>query len=145
MTVVLIIFICISICFISSLANFINIKNELSPSYRYNYDKNENREHFQWDPLWVGKTSLDCYGETTKDCMNYSNCGLCYKDGQRKCLPGDSQGPFFEERCKGWEHTNYYDRHIFGEKVTTLRPSWDAVLPGYETVYPSPIAVQTLQ
>jgi len=103
-------------------------------------------EHFQqWDPLWIGKSSNDCYTEKPKDCLAYANCGLCYKDGKKKCLPGDTQGPFFAEGCRAWEHTNYYDRHIFGEKVTTITPSFDKFLPGYEIMYPSPVARSALQ
>ena len=130
MLLVLLIF--IVACFIFLLASD---KNKISETF----------EHFQWDPLSVGKTSLDCYGETPKDCMTYSNCGLCHKDGQQICLPGDVQGPFFEENCPAWEYTNYYDKYPFGEKETTITPSWDRFLPGFEQKFPSPIARSTLQ
>lgn len=110
-----------------------------------NTQNTQNTEHFQWDPLWVGKMSLDCYGENPKDCLAYSNCGICYKHGQRRCLPGDTEGPFFEEGCGAWKHTNYYDNNIFGQKVTTIRPSFDRWNPGYEIYYPNPIAASTLQ
>jgi|688.fasta_scaffold191440_2 hypothetical protein len=113
--------------------------------FNNNAIKTNNTEHFQWDPLWVGKTSLDCYNEKPKDCLSYSNCGLCWKNGIKKCIPGDTQGPFFKERCHAWEHTNYYDRHIFGEKVTTVKPSWDQFNPGYEVMYPSPVSRSALQ
>ena len=115
-------------------------------------------EHFQWekedkpmntstlwDPLWVGKVSSDCYSENHRDCMNYSNCGLCIKDGQKQCVPGDAQGAFFKEGCDQWQHTNYYDRHIFGEKVTTITPSWDKFYPEFEAHWPSPVSWSTLQ
>lgn len=101
-------------------------------------------EHFQWDPKWVGKTSLDCYKETPQSCMEYSNCGLCLKDGYRTCIPGDEQGPFFKEDCDQWMHTNYYDRYIFGEKVTTIRPPWSRFYSEYEAWYPNPRSRATL-
>ena len=77
--------------------------------------------------------------------MDYSNCGLCMKDGKIECIPGDVQGPFFKEDCQGWMHTNYYDRYIFGERVTTITPPWNRFYPDYETKYPSPKSRATLQ
>ena len=130
--ILLIIMVIVIVCFIFMLMN--NKQKQIV-----------DMEHFQWDPLWVGRQSLDCYGENPKDCLAYSNCGLCYKNGQKRCLPGDTEGPFFEENCGAWKHTNYYDRYIFGEKVTTLRPSFDKWYPSYEVYYPSPIARSTLQ
>ena len=91
----------------------------------------DNKEHFHWEPRWTGPVSNDCYTEKTKDCLNYSNCGICLSDNP-KCIPGDAQGPFFKERCTGWAHSNYYDRHIFDEKVTTITPSWSEFYPEYE-------------
>lgn len=104
----------------------------------------DNKEHFQWDPLWVGKTSLDCYGETPRDCMTYSNCGLCRQNGKQVCMPGDNQGPFFNEGCDTWKHTDYYDRHIFGEKVTTTSRDWSYRVPDYAIYYPSTVSRATL-
>jgi hypothetical protein len=106
--------------------------------------KENNKEHFQWDPLWVGNQSLDCYGETPRDCMKYSNCGLCYQYGKKTCLPGDNQGPYFKEGCDAWKYTDYYDRHIFGEKVTTTSRDWSYRAPDYEIVYPSPVSRSAL-
>ena len=129
---ILILLIFLVICFIFLLAN--DKKNEMG-----------NAEHFQWEPLWVGKTSLDCYNENPRDCMTYSNCGLCHKDEKKKCLPGDVNGPFFEENCPAWEYTNYYDKYVFGEKDTIVTSSWDRFLPGFEQKFPNPIARSTLQ
>ncbi|QKF94316.1 hypothetical protein QKU48_gp0858 [Fadolivirus algeromassiliense] len=103
-------------------------------------EKANNLEHFQWDPLWVGKTSLDCYSETPRDCLSYSNCGLCRQGMTQKCLPGDEQGPFFTEGCDTWKHTNYYDRHIFGEKVTTTSRDWSYRIPEFPIYFPSPVS-----
>ncbi len=98
-------------------------------------------EHFQWDPLWIGKTSINCYGENNKDCLKYSNCGLCSNGNKTQCVPGDVDGAFFMEGCQKWKYTNYYDRNIFNDNVTTNAQSWDAFLPGYEIMYPSPSSV----
>ena len=95
-------------------------------------------EHFQWDPLWIGKTSSNCYEENNKDCLKYSNCGLCGDASQKQCIPGDINGPFYKEGCQRWIYMNYYDRHIFDDKMITNTQSWDAFLPGYEIMYPSP-------
>lgn len=103
------------------------------------------RESFQWDPLFVGKTSVDCYAENNKDCLNYSNCGICIgRESQPKCMPGDENGPFFNEGCRKWAYTNYYDKNIFDEKTTNLMQPWDKWQPGYEVKFPSPITRSTL-
>lgn len=106
--------------------------------------ENSNKEHFQWDPLWVGKTSLDCYGETDRDCMKYSNCGLCHEYGKRVCMPGDNQGPYFKEGCDKWTHTDLYDRHIFGEKVTTTGRDWSYRISDFPIYFPSPTSRASL-
>lgn len=112
----------------------------------YFYNNRQYEEHFQWDPLWVGQTSLDCYGENEQDCLNYSNCGLSKQwDGTFKCQPGDENGAFFDEDNSPWKYANYYDRHIFNEKVTSVMQPWDKFQPGFEVRFPSPIVVSTLQ
>lgn len=98
----------------------------------------------KWDPAWTNQTSKDCYLENIKDCTKYANCGICYKDGVKECIPGDYQGPFFKEDCELWEHTNFYDRFIFGEKVTTISQPWN-IFRDIEAKYPSPISVSTLK
>ena len=113
--------------------------------------KNTNNEHFDplwtskettWNPRMVGKTSSDCYNESRRDCMKYSNCGLCVSGGnEAQCVPGDVQGPYFKEKCDHWAHTDYYDRYVFGEKIFTVTPSWSKFYPDYEAWYPSPIAL----
>ncbi len=95
-------------------------------------------ENTYWDPSWVGKRSNDCYELSERDCMKYSNCGLCLKDGKAQCIPGDQQGPLFKESCERWIHTDYRDRYIFGEKVVTVTPPFDYFYPDYEARYPSP-------
>lgn len=100
----------------------------------------------EWDPLYVSEQSDNCYGLSEKDCMKYSNCGLCHQKGKKSCVFGNVDGPFFKEGCDGWTYTNYYDRHIFNEAVTQTVPSWDKFYNNmYEVWYPSPVVAGTLQ
>lgn len=115
-----------------------------SKNKQEHFDAELNAEHHLWDPAWVGKKALDCYSLDKRDCMKYSNCGLCLKDGKMECIPGDEQGPLFKEGCRGWMHTNYYDRNIFGERVTTISPPWSHQYADYEAWFPSRQVVQTL-
>nr|QBK88562.1 MAG: uncharacterized protein LCMiAC01_02390 [Mimivirus LCMiAC01] len=101
-------------------------------------------ENFYWSPLHTGPESTDCYKLNKKNCVKYSNCGLCLKNGRLNCLPGDEQGPFFKEDCMGWFHNNHYDRYHIGEKVLRATPPWNMHYPSYETRYPSPVIRSTL-
>lgn len=105
-----------------------------------------------WDPLWMGKslatplhgkTSLDCYSESKRDCVTYSNCGLCHSHGKTECVPGDEQGPLFKEGCNKWQYMNYYDRHIFGDKVERTTRDWSYRYPDF-LFYPSPVSRSAL-
>lgn len=104
----------------------------------------EGKDNDYWDLVGMGMKAKDCYALNNDQCMNYSNCGICYKDGKSQCIPGDTQGPFFKEDCEQWQHTNYYDRHIFGERVTTISPPWNKFYHEYEARYPSPQVRATL-
>jgi len=104
----------------------------------------ESKESNYWGLQDMGIKAKDCYALSNKDCMNYSNCGICYKDGKGMCIPGDVQGPLFKEDCEQWQYTNFYDRHIFGERVTTITPPWNKFYSEYEARYPSPISRATL-
>ena len=98
-----------------------------------------------WDLLWLGDINVDCYSLDKDTCNNYSNCGLCMKDGQFKCLPGDNKGPLFKEKCYRWLYTDYQERDIFGEKSTRIKTPDDYFYPKhYDTRWPSPISVSTL-
>ena len=120
-------------------------KSQVQPSVKEKFYNVPNTDkHSYWNPGFIGKRALDCYELNKSDCMKYSNCGICLKDGEQKCIPGDVQGPFFKEDCERWQHTNYQDRYIFGEKVVTVTPSWNKFYPEYEARYPSPISRATL-
>lgn len=105
-----------------------------------------NVEGFDWDPLSVGQQSDNCYKQNLNDCLKYSNCGICHQGAKLQCKPGNVDGPFFDERCNGWTYTNYYDRHIFKEAVTTTTPSWSKFYPqDYEIWFPMPSDTAALQ
>ena len=129
---------------IAAVLAFIMILIAPRPHEGFDPDSHLVQEHHSWDPNWVGRKSLDCYTLSNRDCMKYSNCGLCLKHGKQQCIPGDVQGPLFKQDCEQWQHTDYYDRFIFGEKVHTVSPPWSKVYSDYETVWPSPKSVQTL-
>jgi hypothetical protein len=98
-----------------------------------------------WDPDWVGKISDDCYNLTDRDCMKYTNCGLCIRKGRKECIPGDYQGPLFKQDCDLWQYTDFYDRYIFGEKWENTYHPWSRMYPEYEAIYPSPVIRSTLK
>jgi hypothetical protein len=98
---------------------------------KVNVNPSNQVEHFYWEPKWHGPKSNDCYTEKPQNCLKFSNCGICLNN-KNKCIPGDAHGPLFKERCNGWVHSNYNDRYIFGEKVTTMTPSWGQFYPDYE-------------
>ena len=103
-------------------------------------------DNHAWQDLrFMGKRSSDCYKLNSTDCMKYDNCGLCLQDGKAQCVPGDVHGAFFKETCDGWKFTDSFDRHIFDERVTTITPPWSRFYPEFETKWPSPVSVSTLQ
>jgi len=120
--------------------NIENYRNDLFQDIELGQDNN------YWNELEYdhGPNNIDCYKLNQRDCMKYANCGLCLKNGRKECVPGDTQGPFFKEDCEGWMHTDYYDRHIFNEKVVTISPPWSKFYPDYEVRYPSPKSRATL-
>lgn len=68
-----------------------------------NYDSIENNIISGWDlnsPVNIG----DCYRHNEKDCLRFSNCGLC----EGKCIPGDYNGPYYKLGCKDWIYYDYY-------------------------------------
>ena len=108
------------------------------------YTHTKSIEKFHWDPLFVGKDAIDCYKLYPNQCLNYASCGLSLKNNKLKCIPGDSNGPFFKDDSMGWIHTNVYDGYIFGDKVIRAVPPWSMYYPSYETRYPSPKVASTL-
>lgn len=124
----------ILICLVISLVNALFGRHDTQPL----------AEHFQWDPLWEGPDSVDCYAQSTDTCLNYSGCGLCKNNTCLQCVPGDINGPFFKEGCNQWIYTNYYDDNVFGEKVTSITPSWDRIQPDYQQPTPDPKVSFTL-
>ena len=85
-----------------------------------------------WDNLSVGKTNTDCYSLSPDKCTNFSNCGLCYRLGVPKCIPGDAKGALFEEKCDKWKYNNFYDRKFVNEQVCRKVLPWSYRYPEYE-------------
>jgi hypothetical protein len=100
--------------------------------------------NFAWDPRWLGDTNKDCYKLNEKDCLKYSNCGLCLSDGKAQCIPGDDVGPLFKEGCERWVHANYKDRSLFGERTVSIVPPHDYRYHDYEALPVSPQSRATL-
>ena len=107
-----------------------------------NNQKNQSTSH--WHPAWVGKSNNDCYSLNKKNCLKYSNCGLCLGKGKAQCVPGDVQGPLFKGGCNKWVYTNYYDGYTFGNKTTTVTRDWNWFYPDYEARLPGPVTRSTL-
>jgi hypothetical protein len=108
-----------------------NYSNEL-----YNNIKLSN-ENNAWDQLQEGPISPNCYNLSYKKCLDCSNCGICLINGQPpQCVPGDEQGPFFKSNCDKWLYSNFYDRRIFNEKITSITDPWNKFYPDYEAWYP---------
>lgn len=105
----------------------------------------QGKENNSWNQLRQGRNAVDCYKLTGRQCMKYSNCGLCTdNDKVVQCIPGDEQGPLFKENCDLWHYTNYYDRYQFESKVPNTSYPWSKFYPDYETRWPSPVAWRTL-
>jgi hypothetical protein len=77
-----------------------------------------------WDIEWTGPSSSNCYQNTAKNCLDYSNCGVC----NGKCVPGDVQGAYFKQGCNTWKYNNYYDGRIYDKGITRLSRPWSHVL-----------------
>lgn len=46
-----------------------------------------------------------CGWKSRTTCSDCNNCGYCIDyDGNGKCEPGDSRGPYFREDCVVWEY-----------------------------------------
>ncbi len=94
------------------------------------------KEHFEWQPLQFGPESSNCYKLDNKSCLKYTNCGIC----NDLCVPGDVNGPYFKGGCDDWTYTNF-DNHIFGEKDTSVTPSFDKRYIDYEQWATAPVSM----
>jgi hypothetical protein len=123
-------------------------KSPVEPFSNELFDKIDAGQHNDsWNQSQFGQNFVDCYNLPPNKCLNYSNCGLCIKNGHPpKCIPGDEQGPLFKEGCDKWAYGDYYDRNNFAEKVVRVVDPWDKFYPtDYEASYPSPISRSALQ
>lgn len=145
-----IILIIIFVIFICNLfeSNQQNMSEEEFKNMNYrDYDlNNEEINKNGWNIRHIGLTHDDCYSLSPKNCLRYSNCGLCSNNklSNRKCLPGDEHGPFFSSDCSLWKHNNYYDGIIYNEnKIRNYQP-WNVVPTHLKSVYVDPISRATL-
>jgi len=97
-------------------------------------------------PLWTGNFNTstlngiqteDCYSKSNGECLNYTNCGICEKYGNKTCQPGDNFGPFYKDDCQYWSYSNYYDKRNFGKKITRRCRPEVYHYHDYETRHPS--------
>lgn len=101
----------------------------------------------QWDLLWpnyVGNHANDCYKLNNSNCLKYSNCGVCIKNGKTQCVPGDIDGPFFKDNCKYWTYDAKYGNNVISNKEITTTLPWNKFYPEFEVRYPSPTSIFTL-
>ncbi len=109
--------------------------------YLTNYRKTDNFYNVSSVlPKWQNQISQDCSTEKLDNCLNFSNCGIC----NDKCVFGDEEGPLFTGLCKNWLYSNYRDRKIFNEKVTSNTLPWSTFYPEFEATFPSPISRSAL-
>jgi len=58
-----------------------------------------------------GYSKKDCYNLNKDICINTKYCGWC--DNKKTCLPGDEEGPYFDNTCNKWITTpNYWYNSI---------------------------------
>lgn len=80
------------------------------------------------------KTCLDCNSMNTQECVDCDNCGVCIDGtGNVTCMPGDVNGPYFNNMCKYWinkEVPNFYGS-VSPNKLVISRP-WSYFYPHYD-------------
>lgn len=111
------------------------------------FNSTQNRKGFVegfWSLDWKGKRTDDCYSLDKDKCLLYSNCGVC----NDKCIPGDKDGPYFDEYCGNsngmWKYRDYYDEHIFGSTIDKKVEPWSKRYRDFEQVWPAPQFRSTL-
>jgi len=68
------------------------------------------KEGFSYNPIMKPKC-LDCYYKNTNECNSCKNCGICKRGKFASCVPGNSNGPTFNEDCQEYVY-NIQDKHI---------------------------------
>jgi len=91
----------------------INFNNKIERFYEYDHFKNY---------------CSSCKYRNAYNCNKCTNCGLCIKkNGYNKCVPGDNNGPWFENNCMYWTYNNnedyYYQNPHF---IPTITQFWHA-------------------
>lgn len=68
-----------------------------------------NKEHFDTYYGYYKQFCPTCGWRSRSSCGKCTNCGVCVKeDGSAECVPGDSNGPYFDADCIAWEYGDPY-------------------------------------
>lgn len=64
----------------------------------------------------------NCESKDRTMCAKCLNCGVCYDNiGRGKCMPGDSNGPFFTNDCSFWEYSDPYFNYPYSHLFPVVR------------------------
>lgn len=70
-------------------------------------------ENFAVYPYNYKEMCPACHLKDPEKCMSCLNCGLCVKaDGTKKCVSGDSSGPYFNNNCLYYSYGRERRREI---------------------------------
>lgn len=68
----------------------------------------------------------DCYAQSSAiQCLQCGQCGISVKNGISKCVPGDVNGPAFQDDAQEWIYGNSYDKYLYGENVVRRYKPWN--------------------
>lgn len=82
------------------------------------YYKMVEKYESSWN-LLDSKINENCYNiNDLSKCSNNNNCGLLIKNSVAKCIPGDIDGPFFENS----QDSKWMYNGIIGSTYDTLMP-----------------------
>jgi len=81
-----------------------------------------------------GGYSLDCNSMNTYNCVDCDKCGVCIDgNGKVACVPGDINGPYFNNICKYWinKKVSNFNGSSSPNKLRISRP-WSYIYPHYD-------------
>src|SRR5689334_23342571 len=78
-----------------------------------------------------------CNWRSPESCLKCTNCGICVKDGQSKCISGSSDGPFFSENCDSYQYgtSDYYAPGSSYYPVALTKTFWPNAKPSVRVQY----------
>lgn len=113
----------------------------------YKFLKQETTEgfNFSYDLTPRDPYCLDCYKKNSEDCLKCGNCGISQRGPFSKCVPGDEQGPYFQELSDKWTYRDHNKGKTDTTPVTTESRPWNWFYPQTEmTRWSSPVFRATL-